>query len=420
MIFKRKKYLDQIYNYLGKEKLIIIYWARQVWKTTLIKTILWDENIVLPKKYINFDDLYEKKFLDKDSFIKFISFNYWLDFYSEWILFLDEVQTVPNIEQILKSLYDDESIKINIVATWSWLWQIKELWSSLVWRVKQIWVYPFSFYEFLEYKWVNVDFLTKDKYEEFMFEKVEPYLKEYYTFWGYPAVIKEETKSDKILKISEIIDIYLKKDVAFFLSWNEVINFRKMFSYLVNNISSILNVADLSNYLSISRDKIVYYLEILEKSFLLHRVFPFYSNSRKEYSKQPEFFLNDLWIINYFRNDFSNVDFKWEMIENFTYLELLKNKNMFADEIKTYNKINGSEIDFVYCYKVWGIIPIEVKLKNKDVIPKIFTSFAIDYKEQIKYFIKTTTSLITKRKIENLDVEIIPFWMVWENIIIKD
>jgi predicted AAA+ superfamily ATPase len=32
-------------------------------------------------------------------------------------LFLDEVQTIDNIEQILKSLYDDENIKLKIVAT---------------------------------------------------------------------------------------------------------------------------------------------------------------------------------------------------------------------------------------------------------------------------------------------------------------
>jgi predicted AAA+ superfamily ATPase len=82
-----------------------------------------------------------------------------------------------------------------------------------------------------------------------------------------------------------------------------------MFSFLSNNISSLLNINELSSYLAISRDKVEYYLEILEKSFLLHKVYPFYSNSRKEYSKQPEFFLSDLGIINYFKNDFSKIDF---------------------------------------------------------------------------------------------------------------
>lgn len=413
MIFKRKKYLNQIYDYLQTEKLIILYWARQVWKTTLLKIILDDNNVKSPKKYINFDDIYSQNFISKDEFIKYISFNYSVDFFNEWILFLDEIQTIANIEQILKSIYDDESIKIKIIATWSWLWQISKLGSSLVWRVKQIWVYPFSFYEFLEYKnEFDINYLTLEKYEEFMFEKVKPLLLEYYLFWGYPAVINEKTKENKILKLSEIIDIYLKKDVAFFLTWNEIINFKKMFSFLSNNISSLLNINELSSFLSISRDKVEYYLEILEKSFLLHKVYPFYSNARKEYSKQPEFFLNDLWVMNYFKNDFSALDFAWENIENFVYLELLKNKELFTDEIKTYNKINGSEIDFIYCYKKWWIIPIESKLKNNDVIPKIFNYFHDDYQKQINFFVRTSTSSVFDRNIKNYNIKIIPFWMV--------
>jgi predicted AAA+ superfamily ATPase len=101
-------------------------------------------------------------------------------------------------------------------------------------------------------------------------------------------------------------------------------------------------------------------------------VYPFYSDSRKEYSKQADFFLNDLGIINYFRNNFSFFEFDGDIIENFVYLELIKNKPIFSDEIKTYNKINGSEIDFIYESKMGKILPIEVKLNNKDIIPKIF------------------------------------------------
>jgi hypothetical protein len=104
------------------------------------------------------------------------------------------------------------------------------------------------------------------------------------------------------------------------------------------------------------------------------------------------------------------------LIENFSYLELLKNKKIFSDEIKTYNKLNWSEIDFIYCYKEWWILPIEIKLRNNDVIPKIFSSFWEDYSKEIKYFIRTSTKTIFKRDINNIDTKILPFWMLWENI----
>lgn len=415
MIFKRKKYLDKIYSYLKTEKLIVLYWARQVWKTTLLKVLIEDKNLDFQKVYINFDDIYEKKFTSKDQFLKFLEFNYWVDFWKKWILFLDEIQSVENIEQILKSIYDDEEIKLQIIATWSWLWQIKKLWSSLVWRVKQIFVYPFSFLEFLEFKWVNINFLTFEKYEKFMFEKIEWFLEEYYLFWWYPAVIQEKTKQDKIEKISEIIDIYLRKDVQFFLNWSDLISFRKMFAFLANNISSALNISQLSSFLWISRDKTEKYLDILEKSFLLHKVQPFFSDSRKEYSKQSEFFLNDLWFINFFRNNFNFIELDWNLIENFSYLEILKNKKINSDEIKTYNKINWSEIDFIYEFKEWWILPIEIKKSDSEKIPKIFYNFNENYWDKVKFFVKTSTKEIFEKK--DLDwkffVKIIPFWMLW-------
>ena len=412
MLFKRKKYLDKIYKYLENSKLIILYWARQVWKTSLLKILIEDKNLKLKKYYINFDDIFEKKWNNKQEFIDYINFNYQVDFYKKWILFLDEIQTIENIEQILKSLYDDDKIKLQIIATWSWLWQIKKLWSSLVWRIKEIYIYPFSFYEFLELKNIDTNFFSIDKYKDFMYEKIEPLLKEFYLYWWYPAVILAKTKEDKIEKISEIIEMYLKKDIYYFLKENEVISFKKLFSYLSYNISSSVNISKLSSYLWINRKKIEYYLEILEKSFLLYKVFPFYNDTRKEYSKQSEFFLNDLGIINYFKNNFNFIEFDWNIIENFSYLELLKNKKTNSDEIKTYNKLNWSEIDFIYCYREWWIIPIEIKLKNNDIIPKIFNSFEKDYKDSIKLFTRTSTNFIWNRKVESKEIKIIPFFML--------
>ena len=412
MYFKRKKYLDRIYESLENRKLILLFWSRQVWKTTLIKILLEDKKLNTVKTYINIEDIYDINFKTKDEFIKYMSFNFWVDFFNEWILFLDEIQLLENIEQILKSLYDDEKIKIKIVATGSWLWQVKKLWSSLVWRVKEINIYPFDFFEFLEFNKIDISFLELDKYEEFMFEKINVLLKEFYLFGWYPEVIKQKTKQQKIEKISEIIDIYLRKDIWFLLWEKEVINFRKIFIFLSYNISSLLNIWELSNHLWISRKKTEFYIQTLENSFLLHKVYPFFSNSRKEQSKQPEFFLNDLWIINFFRNSFIQDIFDWNIIENFVFLELLKNKKLNSDEIKMYNKINWSEIDFIYQLKEWWIIPIEVKINNKDVIPKIFSSFYKNYKEQIKVFTKTTTKSLSTRTLENIKVKIIPYFLI--------
>lgn len=93
-----------------------------------------------------------------------------------------------------------------------------------------MWVYPFSFYEFLELKNIKINFFTVEKYENFMYEKIELLLKEYYLYGWYRAVILSKKQEDKINKISEIIDMYLKKDISFFLNDCWVIHyFRNIF-----------------------------------------------------------------------------------------------------------------------------------------------------------------------------------------------
>jgi predicted AAA+ superfamily ATPase len=70
----------------------------------------------------------------------------------------------------------------------------------------------------------------------------------------------------------------------------------------------------------------------------------------------------------------------------------LKNLNLY------YRKnISGSEIDFVVQDLFGSLIPIEVKSNDKDNIPKIFKSFDLKYQDRIKFFIRTTKSLVKIR-----------------------
>ncbi|MDR0650718.1 MAG: DUF4143 domain-containing protein [Candidatus Peribacteria bacterium] len=100
-------------------------------------------------------------------------------------------------------------------------------------------------------------------------------------------------------------------------------------------------------------------------------------------------------------------------MENATFLELLKNKTHPHDEIKTYKKLNKSEIDFIYQYNSGTLLPIEIKSGNKMTIPKIFYSFSKKY-PQTKAYIKTTKNISTLKKLGNSTKEVIfsPNWNI--------
>ncbi|MDR1945194.1 MAG: hypothetical protein LBQ59_03880 [Candidatus Peribacteria bacterium] len=46
------------------------------------------------------------------------------------------------------------------------------------------------------------------------------------------------------------------------------------------------------------------------------------------------------------------------------------------------------------------------------MIPKIFSSFLKEYKDDIKFFLRTSTSQAKKRILEDKDIQIMPFWMI--------
>jgi len=140
--YHRIKYLDKIKNILNNEKLLVLYGQRQVWKTTLLKILIEDKELIWVKKYFSFEDIQKRSFFWKEEFINFISFKLDIDFTKDWYLFLDEVQYIENIVWLLKSIYDDEEFKIKIIATGSWMWNIPtKAWSSLVWRWEEIFVW---------------------------------------------------------------------------------------------------------------------------------------------------------------------------------------------------------------------------------------------------------------------------------------
>jgi len=47
-------------------------------------------------------------------------------------------------------------------------------------------------------------------------------------------------------------------------------------------------------------------------------------------------------------------------------------------------------------------------------LPKIFKSFYVDYKNKIKFFVRTSEKILDERKLEDKVVKIVPFWMIQE------
>ncbi len=365
-MFKRKIIIN-IDKYLKKREIIILLWARQVWKTSIMKYFFEREN--RQKLWLNLDKNSDcEKFSSIENLLNYLKIN---DFNleKEIILFVDEFQYCNKSERIFKNIYDEyENIKI--ISSGSSSMDIKnKVQESLAWRKKIFYIYPLDLEEFISWKlilsWKQNDLINFDKFKNINW-KIENIAKNYYDFlyefmifgW-YPKTVLEEDKYDVL---ENIFDLYLKKDI---LNIKNINWFKKIVSYLAINNWAQINYTELSSFSDVDINTLKSYLEILEETFIIKQIRPFYTNKNKEIIKAPKIYFLDNWVRNYFiKNFITEINLRqdrWELFEWVIMQELIKN-NIW--EIKYWRTKSGVEVDFVID-KIIHLDILEVKFKNK-------------------------------------------------------
>ena len=179
---------------------------------------------------------------------------------------------------------------------------------------------------------------------------------------------------------------------------------------MASQTGNLLNINELSNTLKIGRRHVLKHLDILEQTFIIKLLRPFYSNKRTEISKMPKLYLLDSGIINFALGNFGQIALRPNLgsfIENFVFNEIIKYKPIQYRVYFWRTKL-GTEIDFI----LEGndeLIPVEVKWLNmtKPSIPKNFASFFKGHKN-IKNAVIINRDFCYKIRKEGKNVYFIP------------
>ncbi len=365
---------DKILKFLNDKEIIAVIGPRQSGKTTLIKHILSfqkDKKI----REITFDNLFDLELFenDIDGFIELNVKNY-------DILFIDEIQYSKESGKKLKYIYDTQKIKIIISGSSSIDISIESI-KHLVGRIIVFILYPFNFYEFLLSKDENLaDIYSKGKFGKIILETLLKYLEEFLTFGGYPRIVIENDYEKKKILLKNIFNTFVMKEVKELFSIKndfKIFNLMRVLSHHEGNLISFEEIATISE---INRNTLKEYLNILEKSFLIKFIQPFYTNKRLEIIKSPKMYFIDRGIRNII-NDFSSLE--GSKYENFIFTELLKK----GINLKYWRTKSKAEIDFVM-EKDNKFTPIEIKSKiNKPKISKSIYSFIAKYSPENVYIL---------------------------------
>jgi len=411
-IFKREKYLNKISNYLkDKEKILFIIWPRQVWKTTLLNSLVEFKIIDKEKTLFLYGDELSSKGIDSyDSFINYLKI--FKNFSKIKYLIIDEIHFIPNISLILKILIDkvrkgDFNFKIIVSGSWS-LNVFKWIWDSLVGRKQIIKVYPFSFEEFLSTKNIKLQVVN----DETIINEYLNYFQEYIIWWWYPKVVLSTTIEEKFENLRTIYNDYLLKDLSLFLLKWDILNIKKLLKLIAEKIWTQINISKICEEAGLSRYIVEKYLFALENFFIFESISPWtWKKYKNEIKKKEKIYFVDIGILRYILWIPEWIgDFKWKILENFVYLQLNYIKEIY-ENIYFWATSDGGEIDFILQSEIdFKIIPIEVKNKNKDNFSKVYANFMKVYDDIIKKWIITTTKIFKQRG----KIYFLPYIYIWK------
>ena len=312
------------------KKIIILYGARQVGKTTLIKTIL--ENDFGKVLEINADQYRYRDILSSADITQIRRLVSGYD-----LLFIDEAQQIPDIGLNLKIITDNMP-ELKIIATGSSSFDLaNKISEPLTGRKWTFQLFPISVLELST---------IKNPYE------IDTSLPDFLNYGMYPEVFSFENRLDKMDYLKEISESFLYKDILILSQIKNSGKIYELLKLLAFQIGSPVSYSELGRKLGLSTDTVISYIDLLEKVFVIYRLPGFSRNLRKEITKNKKIYFYDTGIRNVIIEDFSPPEKRPDigaLWENFVITERLKSNFYKRAHVNAYfwRTYTGAELDYI-------------------------------------------------------------------------
>ena len=314
---------------------VLITGPRQSGKTTFLRTEYGDRF-----RYVSFDDPLNRQFAHQDP-------NGFLDSLSADPVILDEVQYVPELFSYLKLRIDaDRQVNGRFLMTGSQQFQLmKNISDSLAGRIAILELPPFHFLE------------TRKDFNRSLQE----------TVWlgGYPNTVLNPDLHD--LWISSYIQTYVERDIRQLRQIRDIGQFEQFLTLIASCHGQELNLAGLSRSTGLSIPGCKQWIGLLQASYLIVLLQPFFQNFKKRLIKAPKLFFWDSAIAAWLTKH-QSPESLWHgamggaFFEGFIITEVMKiliSKGERPD-LYFWRSHDGMEIDLILRRK-GKFIPIEIK-----------------------------------------------------------
>jgi predicted AAA+ superfamily ATPase len=191
---------------------------------------------------------------------------------------IDEAQRLPGLFSVLRPVLDSRSAKGRIVLTGSASPElVRGVSESLAGRVGVVQLTPF-----LEQEVTGTRY---SKHREF--------------YGGFPPLVTLGSNDKRRLWLESYIQLFLERDLPALGLRLPAARMRLLWTMLTHVHGNILNMSDLSRSLGISVPTVQANLDVLEHTFMIRRLPPFFANIQKRLTKSPKVYIRDTGLLHY-------------------------------------------------------------------------------------------------------------------------
>jgi len=333
--------------------IIAILGPRQSGKTTLSRKIFSDY------EYISLEDIDHREFAQNDP-------RGFLLRYEKNIIF-DEIQRVPELISYLQTHADRQKENGKIIITGSHNFLLMEQISqSLAGRVGISKLLPFTYKE-IEKSLIGLNELL-------------------YTGM-YPRIYDQDIRPEVFYK--NYISTYVEKDVRQIKRITNLDNFMKFLRILAGRTGQELNLSSISEECGLSHNTVKEWISVLEASFIVFKINPYYNNYKKRIVKNPKIYFMDTGLVCNLlgirkKEEIDYHFLKGNIFETFVVNELIKYNFNYGEKFQLYfwRDNHKKELDLI----------MDIGVKNYGIEIKSSHTIHEKYFDGLKYWVALSGS----------------------------
>ena len=317
---------------------VAILGARQVGKTTLAKQLAASQKY--PTLYLDLENPLDVRRLS-DPFT-FLTAN------KDKCIIIDEVQTMPSLFAVLRSVIDKNRHNGKFILLGSASPQlVKGVSESLAGRIAYRELSPINYIELPEK-------ISRDKH---------------WLRGGFPTPLLARNENAATEWLRSFIRSYVERDLGALFGVDLTSNvISRLLSMLAHINGGVWNAEMVGRSLGITAPTVNRYVDFLEGAFLVHRLPAFFINTKKRLVKAPKVYIRDSGLLHQLSGVDNMIALKGHPVVGSSWegyvVEQIKQMKPSGMDMYYYRTQSGAEYDIVLARGIRPIACIEVKLNN--------------------------------------------------------